>query len=393
MLTGKSPIELIDKAINGGMSLSYLKGNRGKSAENASEFANNNVVYPLYTTMLWGKTKIRDLKPQIDAKTGKMLNYDQVMTQTQDKDVKKFIQDKVGKDDKNNVIPTGLSQLGIRPDSIDSLDQDKTVDQMYAIYMTNVQTAENFRNKNNYIITPKGQEEVKKLITSGQELDESDFRALNQKGNIYTKDQKVETDDDKQKKETLHTQIAALDVSEEKKKDIISGMDNFYNRIPNASKKNLAIVKEGNQIFLQSGEKKAEKTRIDIQTTSINGFGYDMGNYFDLFASAHLTNRMKEIFGPQAAVSEKAFHIDTLTGNIEYDNTEWREIYKKDTAAVSAGRFTSKLKTVSPVLEEHKQEYCDYLNSLRNRKVANSPDIAPSATIVANNKEKEKKTT
>lgn len=393
MLTGKSPIELIDKAINGGMSREYLKGNRGKSAENASELANTSIVYPLYTTMLRWKTKIKDLKPQIDAKTGKMTNYEQVLAGTQDRDLKKFIQDKVGKNDKNNIIPTGLSQLGIRPDSIDDLDQEKTVDEMYATYMTNVQTAENYRNKKWFIITEKGQEEVKKLITSGEEVTEDDFEKLNQQWGIYSKEQKAETADDKTNKERLYTQIDTLGLADGEKTNAKSAIDNFYNWLPNSIKKSqVNIIKEGNNTYLQSGASKQEKTAIDVSAKALKGFGYEFGNYFDMFASAHLTNRMKETFGSQAAISEKAFHIDAITQNIEYDTTEWREIYKKETAAVSAGRLTSKLKTVSPVLEEHKQEYCDYLNTLRNRKVANSADILPVSPIVANSKEQNKKT-
>ena len=87
---------------------------------------------------------------------------------------------------------------------------------------------------------------------------------------------------------------------------------------------------------------------------------------------------MKEIFGDKAAKSENPFHIETLTGNIVFDDTSPREFYKKDTTAIHAGRFSSKLSNISPVLEEHKQEYCDYLNKIKNWKVANSPSIIPT---------------
>ena len=181
MLTGKSPIELIDKAINGGMSLDYLKGKRGESADNAGEFAQDKIVYPGYATRLWGNTKIRDLKPQLDAKTGKMLNYDALLAQTQDSELKELLQNKIGKNDKNNIIPKGLSQLGIRPDSIDNLDQEKTVDEMFLLYRNNIEVQENYRTKNGLILTKKGNEEVNKLVSSGKELTEKDFDALNQK--------------------------------------------------------------------------------------------------------------------------------------------------------------------------------------------------------------------
>ena len=154
---------------------------RNKSAENATEYANTNVMYPLYTTMLWGQTKIKDLKPQIDAKTGKMLNYDQMMANITDKKVQNTLQKEIGKDDKNNIVPTGLAQLGIRPDSIDNLDQEKTVDDMYLLYMTNMQTAESYRTENGLITTKQGDEEIKKLVTSGEELTKKDFEALNEK--------------------------------------------------------------------------------------------------------------------------------------------------------------------------------------------------------------------
>jgi hypothetical protein len=313
-----------------------------------------------------------------------MINYETILAQTQDADLRKMLQDTIGKDDKKNIIPMGLSQLGIRPDTIDTIDQDKTVDEMFLLYTNNIAVQESYRLKKGFILTPKGNEEVAKLYSSGKELTEKDFEALNQQGGIfYTKEQKIETAEDKIIKEALHKQIDALDLTDEEKTNAKLAMDNFYNWLPNSiNKSQIAILKEGDIVYLRSGAKSTEKTAIDFKARTLRGFAYDFGNYFDMFASAHLTNRMKEVFGNQAAVSENPFHINTLTGNIEFDSTKSREFYKKDTTAVSAGRFTSKLETISPVLEEHKQDYCDYLNRSKNRKIANSPSFTlPALTI------------
>ncbi|MEI7562858.1 MAG: hypothetical protein WCJ39_04035 [bacterium] len=110
-----------------------------------------------------------------------MLNYEALLTQTQDTDLRKILQDAIGKEDKNNIIPTGLSQLGIRPDTINTIDQEKTVDEMFLLYTNNIAVQESYRTKNGLILTKKGNEEVNKLVSSGKELSEKDFEALNQK--------------------------------------------------------------------------------------------------------------------------------------------------------------------------------------------------------------------
>jgi len=113
-----------------------------------------------------------------------------------------------------------------------------------------------------------------------------------------------------------------------------------------------------------------EKTAIDLNKKEIKKFSNKTGEYVfpsytDLFASANLTNRLHQIFKDNTAQSEQPFHIDTVTGNIEFDNTKRYEVWKLETSAISGGRFTSKLQTVSTTLETNKQAYCDYLNTLK----------------------------
>ena len=76
MLTGKSPIELIDKAVNGGFKFDDIKRKFWEKSGEASEDAQTYIVNPLTVTALVGNNKISDLTNTIDAKTFNFREYD-----------------------------------------------------------------------------------------------------------------------------------------------------------------------------------------------------------------------------------------------------------------------------------------------------------------------------
>gem|GEM_PF-4256334 len=106
MLTGKSPLEFIDKAINGGFKFKDMKLKFREKSENASEDANTFVVNPLTATLLVGNNKISDLSKTIDPKTFKFRDYDTLLNTaiaTGNTDMEELLK-RIGKDDKNNVL-------------------------------------------------------------------------------------------------------------------------------------------------------------------------------------------------------------------------------------------------------------------------------------------------
>lgn len=173
MLTGKSPIELIDKAVNGGFKFEDIKRKFWEKSGEASEDAQTYIVNPLTATALVGNQKISDLTDTIDPKTFNFREYDLLLKtaiETRNTEMQTLLQ-RVAKD--KNIMRTGLAQMGITPDNISQLDQNMTVDEYYARYMENMQTAETYRLKNKFKVVKE--KELKKLITSGKQLTKQDL--------------------------------------------------------------------------------------------------------------------------------------------------------------------------------------------------------------------------
>lgn len=83
-------------------------------------------------------------------------------------------------------------------------------------------------------------------------------------------------------------------------------------------------------------------------------------SYWDLFDTVHLTEWIKENFN-RPAVTENPFHIDEIKWRIEFDDTEWYEVWKNETDVVK----NRTLKSTSTILKNNKQNYVDYLNRRR----------------------------
>jgi hypothetical protein len=179
MLTGKSPIEFIDKAVNGGFKFEDINFNFFKATEKASEDAKIAIVNPLTATFLVGNNKISDLTKNIDPKTFNFKNYDtllQTAIETGNTDMQILLQ-KVAKD--KSIMRTGLAQMGITPENIGQLDQDMLVDDYFVRYMENMQTSEKYRIKNKLTIIKGKENDHQKLLTSGKELTEADLEKAN----------------------------------------------------------------------------------------------------------------------------------------------------------------------------------------------------------------------
>lgn len=179
MLTGKSPIEFIDKAVNGGFKFDDIKRKFWEKSGEASENAKTVIVNPLTATFLVGNNKISDLTNTIDPKTFDFKNYDtllQTAIETGNTDMQILLQ-KVAKD--KSIMRTGLAQMGITPENIGQLDQDMLVDDYFVRYMENMQTSEKYRIKNKLTIVKGKENDHQKLITSGKELTEADLEKAN----------------------------------------------------------------------------------------------------------------------------------------------------------------------------------------------------------------------
>jgi hypothetical protein len=172
----------------------------------------------------------------------------------------------------------------------------------------------------------------------------------------------------------LHTQIDALTGLTTDKATLKTGVDAFYDIMPkndDNKKEEIKILQESGKTYMQTYD---QKTEIDLDKKLLKGFSddtekeYVFATYRDLLASANLTNRLKDVFADNVPVSAEPFHVDDVTGNIEFDDAKWYELRATETTAISGGWFTSRLKGVAQILEDDKEDYCKYLNGLKFRK-------------------------
>lgn len=86
------------------------------------------------------------------------------------------------------------------------------------------------------------------------------------------------------------------------------------------------------------------------------------GTYKELFDVVQLSQFIKENFKWKAAKdNSEPFHINTLW-NIEFDNTEWYEVWKNETNVINSNFYKNTLQNVSTTLWQHKENYVKYIN-------------------------------
>ena len=105
------------------------------------------------------------------------------------------------------------------------------------------------------------------------------------------------------------------------------------------------------------------KLNIDLENMTMKWFKngtneIKFSSYGELFETVYITEWIKENFAWKTDAKDAApFHIN-LRWQIEFNNTEWYEIHKNETAVISL----KKLKTDLPTIKNNRDAYNDYLN-------------------------------
>lgn len=181
MLTGKSPIELIDKALNGWMSREYLKWERWKWADGAAKLEKQQYVYPLTVSTIFWKTKISDLWSVLDDNF-QIKDYDALLQKAKadwNQEVVDML-NRVWKWDKESQIKQWLEQIWITKDNLTTFGE-KTVDDLKNIYDTNLKKTLKYITDNGLMQDVNDKEKIKKyndLISSGREITDDDLKKL-----------------------------------------------------------------------------------------------------------------------------------------------------------------------------------------------------------------------
>ena len=102
-----------------------------------------------------------------------------------------------------------------------------------------------------------------------------------------------------------------------------------------------------------------EKMTMKWFTSGVNEIKFS--TYWELFDTVHITNWIKEHFKWRTDAKDAApFHIN-LRWQIEFNNTEWYEIYKNEPTVI----WLKELRKHLPTVNKNKQAYVDYLNKRR----------------------------
>jgi len=373
MLTGKSPIDIINRALTGWLSLDYLKWKWGKWCENASEYTKQTVINPLTTTLILWNKKISELDTIIDKTTFKIKDYDRQMKIAKianDNDMITLLT-QVWKDDPDGILEKWLRQIGITPTNYLSLDQNNTVDDFYEIYIQNITTAESYRTTNNLEVVDSKKDKLTSLITGGVLITDADLEKLNQEW-VYKKSEikTTYTPEDVINRQALELKVDNITNLTEKDK-VKEAIKAFYDYLP-SDNKNIDLTQTPKWIVFKTY---GYETLLDLNGKTVKDFKnasgeYYFDNYFEIFKVANLTNRLKDIFKDKPAITVEPFHVDAKW-DIEFDNSEWYRFRTFETTAISAWRwpFKSGLEKISPSIfkdnaqgKEAKENYCKYLN-------------------------------
>ena len=270
----------------------------------------------------------------------------------------KFLNDVVGANDDNGLIDLSLRATGTTRDEIQKDENaNMWMKEKYAKVAVKLASITAFMEEKWYSrINPDRMDKLEGYLSNPDATDkdldqlDKDYTDMFIKGDI-----KNETEDS-----ALGDKIKAIAGTDKQKEDaLMIGLNQFYAYMPNATKK-IEIIGTGPEIVFKTYGK---ETKININSKELIGFPKRFESYFELFKAASLTNYIKKVCETKKAVAVDPFTVSKLGRNIKFNDANILST-KFDTEIISGGRGWA-LNNVSPILEDHKQDYCDYLNNSR----------------------------
>lgn len=259
-----------------------------------------------------------------------------------------FLENSVGKNDERHVIDLALrgmwvtlDKLGKNPDG--KFNEDIAAPAIARLAIVTQRMEEKKYNKMN----SETQYLVEKYI-AGDTTNTLDD--LEKRGDIFYKD--VEIKD----KTWLADRVKELAKGNiQKEKDLLLALNTFPDNMPSTK---IELIGNGPEITFKTYD---QESKIDFDKKTLVWFP-KFDSYYEMFKAANLTNRIKFICKDKEAVKDKPFYL-SAGGDITFNEADIFST-KFDTEIMTAG-WGGALETVSPILEEKKQEYCDYLNTLK----------------------------
>ena len=279
--------------------------------------------------------------------------------------------EKIGKDDKKGIIDLALTSMGITWNKLnDTANSKNTFSESAEKYIQKAIALGNFMDTKNYEQT-NGE-----LQNSIQEYMKWD-KTLEQLESEWVFEKQVNIPDEV--KASIKTQIDALDISDNKKKQIFKdAVHQFYYNWNSSDKDLFKIEKWTDGQIIMSTYK--EKTPITLDR-KLSGLAIQYPTTKETLRVANLTNRIKDLSREKQPANndETPFRLDE-TNRITFNDSTIFDLLNQDTTLISKSWLESVSKKLSS--KENKEKYINYLNDRwKNKSNINYVPAAVAATV------------
>jgi len=377
IIFGKDPITLISQVLNGGFSWDQIKRKAGNSfslLQREEPEIYQEVTDRGLAAGVRGGTKLRNFTTQINGYKNNQADWTNFYQST--------LQTLSGK---NNVKPVAdafkqlwpdfdekkfkafMDRIGVGLPVIHEHLQDKTMKQIFDIKEVNLNKL-NLAGKN-YQIKKDKLEEVNTLLLEENFNPETMFETFLGEGLIEgVNDTVVPPSKEKQDKEDFENQVKELELDEKKSKFLIDGFNGMYNEMKADHKPQFELIPDENGLYLVN---KWVKVLINLDKKTIPGFrnasgGNSQDIEFDsaknLLKTAYTAAAILKAFENKTSHNENPFQFKAVMKGIYFDDKKLNE-RGIDTRALSTGLWWGS-KKVSPQVDNHSQQYAEYLNIL-----------------------------
>jgi hypothetical protein len=266
-----------------------------------------------------------------------------------------------------NIIDLWVQTLWLTKDKL-AENPDKKYDELVEKWLTKFFNIVDFMDKNNY---------------SRRNPDMTEYIYAYMRGESWRTTEKLEKvwafekNEILKENDWLKTNIEGLTLlNDDQKNDLYHQSLKVFKELQDQTeyKWELKFIEKNNKLYLQSYNQQTEINRTNKKLGNI-----PLYTSYQLLKAANLTNRLQDIFQGKAD-TDKPFNISAVRRNIEFQkqgptSIQWwenpRQFAKEkfDTKALKAWRRGT-LQEIAPSLEDNKQTYVDYLNTLPWRKKA-----------------------
>lgn len=264
-----------------------------------------------------------------------------------------FLEKSVGKMDERHVIDLTLTGMWLSMEDLEKNPKGDFNKDTLAPVIARLRSVTDLMETKGY---NKMNSETQYLVDNyiaNKDATISDLEKIEKRGDVFYKEMDIVD------KTWLAAKVKELaNGNLQKEEELLLALNTFYKDMPNAEKV-IDINWTWSEITFKTYD---QISTINLDKKSLVGFtpkGFT--SYNEVFKAANLTNYIKKICKDKEAKSDKPFYLspgkDITFDNANLFSTDF------DTEIMTAGWWGG-LTKISPILEDNKQAYCDYLNTI-----------------------------